>query len=355
MGAPERPSATDLKPTDITRRLRAEPYRYRFTQAVRLLALAAREAGVDLRDDLPPGLRFTTPASLSFPPSEVMELLPRKGEDTEAELLPDDALAMRVAFMGLTGPSAVLPVPYTELLIERRNHYRDDSAHAFFDIFSHRAIALFYAASQKYHFHTPIELGREDGFSRNLLDLAGVGLQSLRNRMVTHGYGIPDRFIMYYAGLLAQKPISANALVNLVRGFFKVPVMLEQFVGTWIELSEADVSRFGNAAMTLGQTTVSGARQFDRQTKLAVHIGPLTSEQFAEFLPGQPGALALSELVKFCLGHALAVEVALILKREDIPVPRLGPDAGLRLGYNAWLQTQAMPSDRSDTRFTLQA
>lgn len=349
MGAPERPSAADL-----TNRLRAEPYRFRFTQAVRLLALAAREAGVELRDDLPPGLRFTTPATLSFPPSEVMELLPRELSDADAEALADDALGMRVAFLGLTGPSGALPVPYTELLIERRNHYRDESAHAFFDIFSHRAIALFYAASQKYRFHAPIELGREDGFSRNLLDLAGVGLQSLRNRMVKHGYGIPDRFLMYYAGLLAQKPISANALVNLVHGFFKVPVELEQFVGSWIVLGDEDQSRIGEGACVLGQSAVSGARQFDRQTKLALCLGPLPRERFAEFLPGQAGALALSELVKFCVGHALAVDVALVLKREDIPVPKLAPDAGLRLGYNAWLQTQPIPTDRSDTRFTLQ-
>lgn len=349
MGAPERPSAADL-----TSRLRAEPYRFRFMQAVRLLALAAREAGVELRDDLPPGLRFTTPATLSFPPSEVMELLPRELSDADAEALADDALGMRVAFLGLTGPSGALPVPYTELLIERRNHYRDESAHAFFDIFSHRAIALFYAASQKYRFHAPIELGREDGFSRNLLDLAGVGLQSLRNRMVKHGYGIPDRFLMYYAGLLAQKPISADALVNLVHGFFKVPVELEQFVGSWIVLGEEDQSRIGKGACVLGQSAVSGARQFDRQTKLALRLGPLPRERFAEFLPGQAGALALSELVKFCVGHALAVDVALVLKREDIPVPKLAPDAGLRLGYNAWLQTQPIPTDRSDTRFTLQ-
>ncbi len=349
MGAPERPSAADL-----TSRLRAEPYRFRFTQAVRLLALAAREAGLELRDDLPPGLRFTTPATLSFPPSEVMELLPRELSDADAEAMADDALGMRVAFLGLTGPSGALPVPYTELLIERRNHYRDESAHAFFDIFSHRAIALFYAASQKYRFHAPIELGREDGFSRNLLDLAGVGLQSLRNRMVKHGYGIPDRFLMYYAGLLAQKPISADALVNLVHGFFKVPVELEQFVGSWIVLGEEDQSRIGEGACVLGQSAVAGARQFDRQTKLALRLGPLPRERFAEFLPGQAGALALSELVKFCVGHALAVDVALVLKREDIPVPKLAPDAGLRLGYNAWLQTQAMPTDRSDTRFTLQ-
>ena len=349
MGAPERPSAADL-----TSRLRAEPYRFRFMQAVRLLALAAREAGVELRDDLPPGLRFTTPATLSFPPSEVMELLPRELSDADAEALADDALGMRVAFLGLTGPSGALPVPYTELLIERRNHYRDESAHAFFDIFSHRAIALFYAASQKYRFHAPIELGKEDGFSRNLLDLAGVGLQSLRNRMVKHGYGIPDRFLMYYAGLLAQKPISADALVNLVHGFFKVPVELEQFVGSWIALEAEDQSRIGKGACVLGQSAVSGARQFDRQTKLALRLGPLPRERFAEFLPGQAGALALSELVKFCVGHALAVDVALVLKREDIPVPKLAPDAGLRLGYNAWLQTQPIPTDRSDTRFTLQ-
>jgi len=120
-------------------------------------------------------------------------------------------------------------------------------------------------------------------------------------------------------------------------------------------LGEEDRSHFGGSAMVLGQSAVSGARQFDRQTKLAFHLGPLSQARFAEFLPGQPGALALSELVKFCVGHALAVDVSLILKREDIPVPRLAPDAGLRLGYNAWLQTQAISTDRGDTRFALQA
>ncbi|MEI0548580.1 type VI secretion system baseplate subunit TssG, partial [Klebsiella sp. 72742] len=88
---------------------------------------------------------------LAFPVSEVSDLKFERAERTNAN---DQPLSeVQVTFMGLVGPSGVLPRPYTELLINRHIQHRDDAAHAFMDLFSHRMVAQFYQAWQKYKFH----------------------------------------------------------------------------------------------------------------------------------------------------------------------------------------------------------
>jgi type VI secretion system protein ImpH len=94
----------------------AEPYRFDFFQAVRLLEKVyedRRSVGQDTHagNEI---VRFRTPVNLAFPASQISAL--KREEETEYEPL---AARMTVAFMGLTGPSGVLPHPYSELLMER--------------------------------------------------------------------------------------------------------------------------------------------------------------------------------------------------------------------------------------------
>ena len=342
---------------DLIAEIRREGYRFRFPQAVRLLARSHSErpnsehTGHERGEAaVPRSVRFRTPATLSFPASEILQALDR-GEENAREL------DLIIGFMGLTGPSGALPTHYTELLIERRNFHRDSSAHAFFDLFSHRAVSLFYQAWRKYRFYLPYEAGERDGFSRNLLDLVGVGLGGLRQRLQQQSGGVPDIFLTHFAGLLSQRPLAGENLVALLRGYFGVEVKLEQFVGQWQSIPVEEQTRLGFNACALGQSAVAGERAWDRQNKIRLTIGPLDHKQFSDFLPGKPGAAALTELVKFCVGHALACDVTLVLKKESVPAPALSKDAvaPLRLGYNCWTRTRPLQQDACDMAYALLA
>ena len=50
----------------------------------------------------------------------------------------------------------------------------------------------------------------------------------------------PDDTLIYYAGLLAQRPRSAQALQQILADYFEVPVEIEQFAGGWYRLDRRD-------------------------------------------------------------------------------------------------------------------
>ncbi|TDR79833.1 type VI secretion system baseplate subunit TssG [Paludibacterium purpuratum] len=344
MASPRRSS-----PRDLNAELASNAPSFGFFQAARLLGLFARERATRV-GHLPARLRFRTPATLSFPPSELVSYRqPQRHEPVD-----DGVDEMMVSFMGLTGPSGALPVSYTELLIERRTRSQDTAIHAFLDLFSHRAVSLFYGAWRKYRFWVGVEAGEADGFTRNLLDFAGVGLSQLRQRMQRQD-ALDENLFVYYAGLLSQKPLSAQALASLVQGFFAVPAALEQFVGQWIHLPLSEQSQLGQSSCQLGLSAFAGERMWDRQTKLSLRLGPMRRAEFEALQPGGAGAEALQALMQHALGHGLAVDVVLVLDRRDVPPPQLTPEAGLRLGGNAWLNAAgSVPArDPDEMAYTL--
>src|SRR5207302_6900125 len=132
-----------------------------------------------------------------------------------------------INFMGLTGPSGVLPLYYTEMLLERLRQ-KDPVLRDFLDIFNHRMISLFYQAWEKYRFTIAYERGELDRFSHHLLDLIGLGTGGLQNRQ-----DVTDDSLIYYSGLLGLNTRSAAALEQILIDYFDAPVHIEQFVGAW--------------------------------------------------------------------------------------------------------------------------
>lgn len=348
---------------DLIAQLKAEPYRFRFFQAIRLLKLTERSEGRSAA--IPRKLRFRTPLSLTFLPSEILRFEKRMSRDEkEANLLnpvadEDSPHEMEVGFLGLTGPSGVLPNHYTELLMDRKYVQRDVSAHAFFDLFNHRAISLFYDAWQKYRFHVSYEMGARDGFTQHLLDLLGTGRPSGQDRKgakgKSGGKALSVQILAYFSGALGRRPLPSSSLEGLIGAYFGVKVDLEQFVGQWIEAPAAEQSGLGGECSALGVSTLLGQRVWDQQTKIRLRIGPLDQIKFAEFQPGRSAIEALRQLVEICLGQSLSCDVTLVLKKEAAPPSVMDSHAPvpMSLGINTWARTSPPDKDLDDVRFKL--
>ena len=169
-----------------------EPYGFDFFQAVRLLW--KRRSLLEARSEPVPHevARFKAHLSLSFPPSAIQSLIP----DPDGE----KPHQMTVAFLGLFGPSGVLPHQYTQRIIGREyRHSRDsvrdalsDADRALYDrerralrdwldLFNHQLIDKFYHAWDEYHFYVAYERqepdrDQPDTFTHALYSLLGLGL-----------------------------------------------------------------------------------------------------------------------------------------------------------------------------------
>lgn len=315
---------------------------FEFFQAVHLLTMFRSDAG-SIDDPAAPIVRFRTHNSLSFPASAIAEL--DRGENGSP--------SMAVTFMGMTGPRGVLPVGYTELAIDRQA-FGDRSFSDFLDIFNHRLIELFYQAWKKHHFVVNYEEAqrkdsREDEFTGYLFDLIGMGTQGLRRRMP-----VPDVALLRYAGLLAQRPLSAEALRLLLQHYFEVPVKVEQFVGKWhaLEPEEACSLGTGEASSQLGGGAVAGDAVWTLESMVRIIFGPLTADRFRGFLPDGTAFVQATGLIRWLLGSTLQFEIQDVLRREEVLPCRLGDDIdAARLGWSSWLRTEPFWFHANDAVF----
>ena len=309
-----------------------EPYRFEFFQAVRLLERVFPEKKSVGATALPHEeiARFRSRIAMDFPSSEIHEFI-----ETQDPRTGDDRLEAVVNFMGMAGVSGVLPTHYTELVLDRVRH-RDSSLWSFLDIFTHRAVSMFYRAWAKYRFPVGYERG-EDPFTGFLFDFAGLGTNGLRGRS-----NIDDEGLLPYVGLISQKPHSANTVENIVSDFFGVKAKIVQFFGQWLPLGPQDVTLLGTQNALLGVNSITGTNVWDQQSKFRVRLGPMTFAQFQAFLPNGSARKAFVSIVKLIAGIEFDHDVQLRLLGRQVPSTILTTRAARKpmLGWTAFLKTK---------------
>jgi type VI secretion system protein ImpH len=312
---------------------------------VRLLA-RLRQDGREVGRFHPPStelVRFSAYNTVSFPASEIQALTTRE----------DGPPLLSVNFMGLTGATGVLPLYYTELVMDRLRA-KDSGLRDFLDIFNHRAISLFYQAWEKYRFPVAYERARAGRFLDLLLAVVGLGLPALCNRQA-----VGDESLAFYGGLLAQEPRSASALERILGGYFEVPVEVEQFAGAWCTLDQDTQTRFlevDDFSTELGGGAVVGDEVWDLQSRARIKLGPMPLGRYLEFLPAGSAHAPLRAITRFFSGDELDFEVQLILQRDDVPACVLGAEGETapRLGWATWVKSVPINRDPSDTVLYLQ-
>jgi type VI secretion system protein ImpH len=302
-----------------------EFYTFAFFKAVDLLEKLSpnkKPLGQTL-DPRREAVRFSVKPGLEFAPSDIAGL---------SSVQEDQPVSMAVAFMGLIGPSGVLPHWYNELAIERWRN-KDFSFTAFLDIFHHRLIALFYLAWKKHQFPVTYLPGATDKLSGYLLSLAGLGTKGLRGRI-----GLPEESLSFYSGLLSRQIPTAVSIESAVSYYAGTTVKVDQFIERMVPLSPEDRTRIGEANACLGVDTVCGSFIWDCRTKFSVSLGPMHLSEFLRFLPTGDLLRPIFSLVRYMVGIEYEFEVRILLRREEVPPCILGAQtpAAPRLGWTTW-------------------
>jgi len=337
----------------VVEALREQEYAFDFFQAVRIIESMRPDAPSVGTSSKPSteAVRFRSDPTLAFPSSEIVAVhFPERDEDP---------VEVVVSFLGLAGSQGPLPVPFTELVLDRMGR-GDFGPRDFLDIFNHRLVSLLYRAREKHRVGLRIQPPDEGPVADMGFSLMGLGGSRLRNRMKAKG--LSDRALLHYAGFLAQEQRSATALEGMIADYFSSVlasqdhsaeelVNVREFVGRWHTLESDQGTRLGvpDGNCRLGVDAVIGGRVWDQQGMIEIVLGPLTLESFLHFLPRGAALSPLRELATFYLRGDVDFTIRIVLRAADVPgtVLTLGPEAS-QLGLTSWLKTRPSERDAGD-------
>ncbi len=312
------------RPDDLTllARLARSPQTHHIFHALRIIEAAHPEAprlGTSRRPSQDP-VRLGQEAELAFPPSTIAKYLPPKDGRP--------AKVINRAF-GLFGSNGPLPLHLTEYARDRVRNHRDTTFIAFADMLTHRAMTLFYRAWRTGQPAPSFDRPDSDQFERKVAAISGNDGAAMRNRDA-----MPDMAKRYFAGHLAQGNKTAEGLMSMLSAFFEVPVRMQEFVGTWLDLEPDDRWQLGTPAR-LGMTTSIGSRVWTRGAKFRIIVGPVSYADYQRFLPGKGRIEQLEAIVRNHVGDRLDWDVNVVLKGTEVPRTALG--SGAALGHTTWV------------------
>jgi len=302
-------------------RLAKTPEKYHIFNALRIIEAAHPEhprygRSARPRQDM---IRLGQVPELAFPPATVVAL------DKPARGKPGRLINR---FFGLFGPHGPLPLHLTEYARDRVRNRRDPTLVAFADMLTHRVMGLFYRAWASAEPAPSFDRPEDDTVAAKVAAISGYAGKSMatRDRM-------PDVAKRHFAGHLGAGARSAHGLSALLAEFFEVPVEVEEFVGSWLELEASDQWAMGRA-VGLGHGTGLGAKVWSRNAKFRLVIGPLSLTDYRRLMPGTGSLERLRDIVRNYVGDTMDWDVNLILRAEDVPPAILGETASL--GQSMW-------------------
>ena len=318
--------------TPVKERIFREFFRFPFFKAVSLLEHLLRNKK-PIGSTLIPGeevARFSVKPGLTFAPSDISKL-----EHTDSQR----PVSMEVAFMGLIGPSGILPHTFNELAIERV-YNKDGSLVAFLNMFHHRLISLFYLGWKKHKLAITYRPDARDKISSCFLNLTGLGTPGLLKNM-----DMPDdSFAYFYSGFLSRTVPSVSSIESTVEYYTGEAVHIDQFIERLVPLGHEEQTRIGVANGQLGTNAICGSFIWECQTKFRVNIGPMGCRKFLCFLTGGEMLKKINSLIRYLSGIEYEFELRLSLKKEEVPVCILGQATPVPplLGLTTWIGGQGV-------------
>ena len=243
--------------------LEREGRRFGFFQAVQLLHQLVPDS-VPVGELGPPTaepVRFRHDPQLVFHTGDIKGIRMSAGPDgvTRAELTS--------TFLGLSGVTSPLGTAFSEevLFAETRD---ETSLRAFYDLFHHRLVSLFYRTWKKYRLHVGFREDGGDAFTRRMMSFVGVDLAgSVPSR------GLRPFELLALAPLVALRARSARTLrIVLERLLPGIGVEIEQFAVRRVQIREEDRCMVGRRNNVLSTDFTIGRTVADRSGRFRVAI-----------------------------------------------------------------------------------
>jgi type VI secretion system protein ImpH len=325
---------------DLTQRTAFESYD--FFELLRQLEADGRLFGRGGRPDAEPA-RLGPQVRLAFAARDVVSYAPPS---------PGAPCRVTVNSLGLLGPEGPLPLHLTRWVLDRLSQRwfageegRETSDTTFIDfanVLQHRMMALFYRAWADAQPAVQVERGAGGRVRAMLGAMAGIGLPGAGGG--ASGASL-DLVRLRQAAALATAVDGPERLTSFISEAFRVPVVLKEFVASWLTLPAALQTRLGKAHAALGKGAAIGPRVFSRQSRVELRVGPLDLPAYLAFLPGGERFASLRKAVRDLVGGGVDVDLRLVLARASVPAARLGE---ARLGRTAWLPRGCAAADADD-------
>lgn len=296
-------------------------------------------------------LRFRPDVSMGFPSTDLCRIRRRESPTSDRAYYEAE-----ITFLGLYGVSTPLPLHYavdvlrsTERALNQRLDPERDAAddrplssgplRDFLDIFHHRLISLFYRSWLKYRYDRAFPLRGRDVLTEYLGLLIGCP-----PAFDEQALGLPPLRLLRYAGVLTQRPRSAETLAGVLSDYWDgLPFAVRQFVGHWIPLEEADRNRFGLVNSRLGADLTVGEQVYDISGAFNVVVGPVDWATYLAFVPGGPRFAQTRALVRLYCTDPLSFTLEVRIKPRAVPEMRLTSDSAAgALGLTSWVRTDEM-------------
>ena len=336
MGTDERPPTGAL-----VERLGNRPQGFNLFQAISLLERASPQlAPVGKGDGQTESVRLKSVVSLGFQPSDVSRVGP--GEDG------GEAWILATPVMSLAGAQGPLPLPFTEMVLER-TAARDHATADFLDIFNHRFLAFLYRSRKKHHMGLNWLSPQSSSLAMCLDALSALGLKT--------GAGAPpgEATWLRHAGLLGGAPRSMTGLLALLSDRLGVSARGRQFCGGWRNLELRDISRLSGRGPRLGRSAVLGRRVWDQSAGITLELSGLSLRRLKRLLRGGEEHELVRRLVRRYLQQDVGVEMVLQIDGRELKPSILGQKEPLRLGWTSWLVSSTPCAGSLDpARFRLQ-
>ena len=335
MGTDERPPAGTL-----IERLLSRPQSFNLFQAISLLERVAahetkEEQESEARSGRPPraqppqadAVRLSAVVSLGFQPSDVSSV--SIGAPT------GEAFTLKSPVMSLAGAQGPLPMPFTEMVLERKAA-RDHATADFLDIFNHRLLTFLYRGRKKHHMGLNWVSPEESSLASSLDSLSALGLAA--GARGQHG----ETAWLRHAGLMGGAPRSLAGLLALLGDRLGLRVKGSQFHGAWQQIKAEELSRLGghgHGVSRLGRSAVLGRRAWYQGAGIRLELSELPMARLRQFLPGAREHALTRWLISRYVQQDLQVELVLGPAAREVARSKLGAAGEMRLGWTSWLAT----------------